>query len=428
MTNIALCDIIQMDNISNCDFFVGWCACMELLLPRKPSEVQLLDKMAADAVYEVSSDRDAEVFAMASASAIHSFVPPQKTSKLYLCGHCAFNCAYCSCRAGLDREDYLSSPAEAARLAFASVKNSSHGIFLSSAICRNADYTQELLAECARILRKELGFTGFLHVKVMPGADPCLIEKTGRYADRLSVNIEVAKSSGYERIAKQKNRENILSPMSEISSRIAKNRYERKPFALSQTTQLMAGSTGEDDRTILTLTSALYRKYALKRVYFSAFRYLSPAKGYEADFSPVQTPLWRTARLYQADSLMRLYGFSSEEILPEGEPFLSREVDPKTAYALRHLDLYPVEINRADFETLLRVPGIGIVSAKKILVARRYCAVTHDMLKKMRISLKKSVYFITCGGKYLDGNVLFSQNLRYVLSDNGFQLRLFDDD
>lgn len=145
---------------------------MELLLPRKPSEVQLLDKMAADAVYEVSSDRDAEVFAMASASAIHSFVPPQKTSKLYLCGHCAFNCAYCSCRAGLDREDYLSSPAEAARLAFASVKNSSHGIFLSSAICRNADYTQELLAECARILRKELGFTGFLHVKVMPGADP----------------------------------------------------------------------------------------------------------------------------------------------------------------------------------------------------------------------------------------------------------------
>lgn len=125
---------------------------------------------------------------------------------------------------------------------------------------------------------------------------------------------------------------------------------------------------------------------------------------------------------------MRLYGFSSEEILPEGEPFLSREVDPKTAYALRHLDLYPVEINRADFETLLRVPGIGIVSAKKILAARRYCTVTHDMLKKMRISLKKSVYFITCGGKYLGGNVLFSQNLRYVLSDNGFQLRLFDDD
>lgn len=177
----------------------------------------------------------------------------------------------------------------------------------------------------------------------MPGTDPLLIEKAGRYADRLSVNIEVAKSEGYARIAKQKNKDNILSPMETISRliRAAKEEKSRiKPaFATSQTTQLMAGSTGEDDRTILTLSSALYRKYRLGRVYYTAFQYRHPAAGYELPL--VSTPLWRVGRLYQADRLLQLYGFTPDEIAPGGHPNLALDLDPKTDWALRNPQLFP---------------------------------------------------------------------------------------
>ncbi|OGO87871.1 MAG: hypothetical protein A2Y15_09050 [Clostridiales bacterium GWF2_36_10] len=295
-------------------------------------------------------------------------------------------------------------------------KENGHGVFVSSAIYRNADYTQEQIAESVRIMREELYYSDFIHAKVMPGADSLLIARTGKYANRLSVNIEVAKSSGYERIAKQKSRTNILTPMHDISEQILEAKFEKQKFATSQTTQLMAGSTQEDDRTIMTLARALYDKYRLKRVYYTAFQYKYEAKGYEnEDLKLTKTPYWRMARLYQADRLIQLYGFSTDDVTPDEEPFLQEDIDPKAAWALRHMDMYPVEVNKADYETLIRVPGIGITYAKKIIESRRHCTLTHDILKKMRVSLKRSIYFITCNGKYKGGNILSSPDIRNAL-------------
>lgn len=306
-------------------------------------------------------------------------------------------------------------------------KRNGRGVFVTSAIYKCADYTQELLAETTRIMREEYRYTGFIHAKVMPGADPLLIERTGRYADRLSVNIEVAQSSGYQRIAKQKNKTNILAPMRSISEQILGAKYEKRRFATSQTTQLMAGSTNEDDRTIMILSQALYSKYRLKRVYYTAFQYRHEAKGYEKeDLHITETPYWRMARLYQADRLMQLYGFTPEDVTPASDPNLYEDMDPKAAWALRHMDMYPVEVNKADFDTLIRVPGIGITYAKRIIEARRHCAITWDLLKKMRVSLKRGVYFITCNGQYKGGNVIFSPDFRNVLATGHDELSIYN--
>ena len=256
----------------------------------------------------------------------------------------------------------------------------------------------------------------------MPGADPALIAKTGQYASRLSVNIEVVHSTVFSRIAKQKNKQNILGPLRQISLQIRQAREELRPFAVSQTTQLMAGSSDETDRAILTLSDALYRTYRLRRVYYTPFQYRHAAKGYEAEHLPLrQTPQWRMTRLYQADRLIQLYGFTPDDVTPENDPYLHQELDPKTAWALRHLDLYPVEVNRADFETLIRVPGIGITYANRILEARRYATVTHELLKKMRISLKRCACFITCDGKYRGGSMLDSSDLWRLPADGAAQ-------
>jgi predicted DNA-binding helix-hairpin-helix protein len=306
-------------------------------------------------------------------------------------------------------------------------KNNGHGVFISSAIYRNADYTQELISESVRIMREELNYGGYIHAKVMPGADPLLIKRTGKYASRMSVNIEVAKSQGYDRIAKQKNKKIILTPMRNISELILDAKNENQKFARTQTTQLMAGSTQEDDRTIMTLSEALYKTYRLKRVYYTPFQYRHPAKGYEMENLPyTATPYWRMARLYQADRLLQLYGFTPDDVTPAEQPFLEVDIDPKASWALRHLDMYPVEVNTADYETLIRVPGIGITYAQKILEARKHCIVTHDVLKKMRVSLKRSIYFITCNGKYQGGRVLNALNIRDYMISCTEQLSIFN--
>ena len=399
-----------------------------IIIPKQLSTAEKLALMSEDAKYEVGFDGDAEATAIACASDIHGKSSPPKVPKIYLSGSCIFNCAYCGCRCSRDRENtYAHTPAELARLAVDAAKENGHGIFVSSAIYKNPDHTQELLAESVRIMRKELNYTGYIHAKVMPGADPLLIEKTGRYASRLSINIEVAKSSGYEKIAKQKNKKNILTPMGDISEQILCAKDEKRPFATSQTTQLMAGSTDEDDRTIMNLSTALYKKYRLKRVYYTAFAYRHQAKGYESENLQLkQTPYWRMARLYQADRLTQLYGFSSDDVTPESDPFLQQDIDPKAAWALRHMDLYPVEVNKADFDTLIRVPGIGLTYAKRIIEARKHCIITHDILKKMRVSLKRSIYFITCNGQYKGGNVLLSPDVRSVLITGKDQLSIYN--
>ncbi len=389
------------------------------LLREKPSGAALVRRMTEDAAFEVAGDADAEQTAVLCAQGIRGYQRPSTVPKLCLAGHCAFNCAYCSLRASRDdKAPYALEPRQLAQIAVEQAERNGRGVFISSAILQNADYTQERLAETARIMREELFYGGYIHVKVMPGADPGLIARTGRYASRLSVNIEVANSAGYNRVAKQKSRALILSPMRAISSQIHAARAENRLFARTQTTQLMAGAIGEDDRTIMTLSRALYRTLGLRRVYYTAFGYTNEAKGYP-ELPLTRTPLWRVARLYQADRLIALYGFSPDDVTPEDAAMLEEDIDPKSAWALRHLSMYPVEVNAADFETLLRVPGIGLTYARRILEARRYCVLTHEILRKMRVSLKRCAPFITCDGRYQGGKLLDAPELRAALSSDG---------
>jgi predicted DNA-binding helix-hairpin-helix protein len=223
------------------------------------------------------------------------------------------------------------------------------------------------------------------------------------------VNIELPHSSGYKTIARQKTKENILRPMGFISSLIKE--FGGRNFAKSQITQMMVGTMGEDDRTIMTLSDAMYKKYGLKRVYYSSY---FPVQ--ETNVLPQnRTPHWRRNRLYQADRLVALYGMSPDELVPENTPFLSQDIDPKAAWALRNLGMFPIEVNTADYEMLLRVPGIGITGAKRIVAARKICALTPEHLRKMRVSLKYGIYFMTFKGRYYGGISPDSEWLRTKL-------------
>lgn len=324
---------------------------------------------------------------------LHAPPPPPRVPKLFLSNNCIFNCAYCGCRQTRDRERYALTPRE---MAAAALREKTNGVFITSAIYKNPHYTQELLAETARLLRQEFGYKGYLHVKVMPGADPLLIEQTARYANRLSVNLEVANSEGYALLAKQKNRRTILEPFERIAALIAEG---RPGYATSQSTQIMAGSTGETDFTLLRLASALYKKYALRRVYYTPFTYREQAQGYALPLAA--TPPWRVARLYQADRLMALYGFLAEELAPEGAPLLSEQADPKLAYALRNPALFPVDLSSAPYELLLRVPGVGVTTARRILAARREGPLHGEYLSRMGMRLRQAAPFALCGGKVL---------------------------
>ncbi|MCL2058463.1 MAG: biotin synthase [Oscillospiraceae bacterium] len=349
-------------------------------------------------------------------------VTTSSVPKVFLSNDCAFNCAYCGCRRSFEaKERYSTAPRELAEIAYAQIGKGCPGVFITSAVFKTPDYTQELIIEALRILRNEMRYSGYLHAKVMPGADPLLIRRTGLYANRLSVNIEVAKSEGYALIAKNKSKENILRPMGDISGLVRAAGEERKIFrhsqftATSHTTQLMAGSLGEDDGTILRLSNALYKKYSLSRIYYTSYQYRYTAKGYE-DLPLVNTPAWRMHRLYQADRLMQLYGYSVNDIVPdESEFLLDQNYDPKAAWALRNMQFFPVEVNAADREALLRVPGIGVTGAERILAARRQGRLSFDALKSLGISLKRSKHFITCGGKF--SGSMSERVIRYSLSN-----------
>lgn len=362
-------------------------------------------RMQEDARYDIT---EAEASAATGLAQIRSAVRGpkayRKVPKVFLGNDCVFNCAYCGCRAGNEcKRCYQLTPRELAEVAVRQARKERRGIFLTSAILSAPDHTEELIIRTMKIIRHEMGYGGYLHAKVMPGTDPGLIYEAGLYADRLSVNIEVARSEGYPLIARNKSKRNILAPMGQISQMIRAARAEtslRKPrFATTQSTQIMAGSTGEDDYTILNLSSALYRKYDLSRIYYTAFEYAEEAAGYE-NLAPVHTPPWRMNRLYQADRLINQYGFEPEELAPQGARYLSRDFDPKAAWALRNLERFPVEVNTAEQEILLRVPGIGITYAKRIIAARQTCKVTHEVLKQIGVPLKRARHFITCAGVY----------------------------
>ena len=376
-----------------------------LIIKNKLTTEEKIDLMQQDSFFDVADNDSACIPDLSSIkNEIKSKATLPKVPKVFLSNDCIFNCAYCGCRASNDsRRCYTNEPKELAQISVDEAIKGGRGIFITSAIFKNADYTTELMIETLKCIRKDFGYKGYIHAKIMPGTDLELIRLAGFYANRLSVNIEVAKSEGYEKIAKNKTRENILTPMNQISRLIEmaaseKSRYAPR-FATSQTTQLMAGSTDETDYEILRLSKALYSKYHLKRVYYTSFQYKNPAKGYD-NLEPTTIPTWRMKRLYQADRLMELYDFTPEEIAPDSASLLESDIDPKAAWAIRNIHLYPIEVNTADYEMLLRIPGIGVTYASRIIKARKYCKISHEVLRALGVSLKRSRHFLTCEGKY----------------------------
>ncbi|TLM67890.1 MAG: putative DNA modification/repair radical SAM protein [Deltaproteobacteria bacterium] len=326
--------------------------------------------------------------------------------KLLFSNRCRYDCAYCVNRRSNDGRRASFTPREVAELTVAFYRrNYIEGLFLSSGVFATPDETMEALVETVRLLREEYRFHGYIHLKLIPGADPRLVERAGRLADRLSVNIELPTSASLHRLAPDKDREAVLAPMRTAGTLLEAAAGERRrsrhapDFApAGQSTQLIVGATPEPDREILTLSEALYRRMNLRRVYYSAY---VPAVADNRLPALTGPPLLREHRLYQADWLLRFYGFSVEELFDAASPNLDERLDPKAAWAVRHPELFPVEINRADYEMLLRVPGIGVRSARRIVSARRAGPLHGDDLPRLGVVMKRARWFLTAAGRYL---------------------------
>ena len=340
--------------------------------------------------------------------------------KILMTNYCIYDCTYCVNRCSHDTPRAIMSPEEIADLTIAFYRrNYIEGLFLSSGVYRSPDETTELLIQTAKILRNEKKFNGYIHMKGIPGTDASLIQELGRYVDRMSVNIELPSSQSLKLLAPQKTKETILVPMREIKNGITERQENRRKskkapsfVPAGQTTQLIIGATPDSDRTILHLSEALYHSVKLKRVYYSAYVPIMQGKNLPALASP---PLLREHRLYQADWLLRFYQFSAGEILTDAAPDFDLQLDPKTCWALRHPEVFPIEVNRASYHMLLRVPGIGVTSAKRICAARRQAFLSYDSLRRLGIVMKRAQYFITCKGKYY-GPSLRPQELRNRLT------------
>jgi len=329
--------------------------------------------------------------------------------KVLLTNRCVYDCKYCVNRRSNDTKRAAFSPEELAELTIGFYRrNYIEGLFLSSGILRNPDYTTELMIQALRILRETYRFNGYIHAKAIPGTSPELVERLGFLADRLSVNIELPSESGLKSLAPDKTKGAILAPMKQIQTRTAqgkeelvKYRHAPKFAPAGQSTQMIVGATQDSDLHILRLTQGLYDRYRLKRVFYSA--YIPVVENTLLPSLDTKPPLLREHRLYQADWLLRFYGFRAEELLDEQTPDFNPLVDPKCSWALAHLDFFPVEVNTADYETLLRVPGIGVVSAKRILVSRRAVRLQVEDLRKLGVVMKRAQYFLTCRGRMAEG-------------------------
>jgi len=325
--------------------------------------------------------------------------------KVLMTNICVYDCAYCVNRLSNDVPRAAFTPDELVQLTISFYRrNYIEGLFLSSAVIHNPDHTMELMLRTIKKLRLEQRFNGYIHIKAIPGTSREILAEAGRYADRLSVNIELPTQESLKRLAPQKKKDAILTPMKYISSSIQQSAEEHKAFRSAprfapagQSTQLIVGATGDPDLSILRLSEGLYKRYRLKRVFYSAYVPVSSRPELPSLTNP---PLLREHRLYQADWLLRFYGFSSSELLNEENPDFDTEMDPKSCWALRNLHLFPVEINKADLQLLLRVPGIGVKSAKQIVTSRRATALDYECLKKLGVVLKRARHFITCKGKY----------------------------
>ncbi len=342
--------------------------------------------------------------------------------KVLFTNFCVYDCAYCLNRRSNDIERAAFSPAELAELTISFYRrNYIEGLFLSSGVLKNPDYTMELLIRCVKLLRENYGFAGYIHLKAIPGADPDLIFQAGRLVDRLSVNLELPSQQSLTLLAPDKSKVSILGPMQRIRdwSLEYNSHTSRKPQLTlasgagdhvstnlqkparqsfipgGQSTQLIVGASPEDDLQILTLSESLYKKMRLKRVYYSAYIPINHDSRLPETQPP---PLLREHRLYQADWLLRFYRFSVKELFENGPPLLDSDFDPKIMWALRHPEFFPVDVNQADFEALLRVPGLGMISARRILQARRVGRLSIDDLAKLGVVMKRARYFLSAPG------------------------------
>jgi putative DNA modification/repair radical SAM protein len=350
--------------------------------------------------------------------------------KILLTNDCIYDCSYCLNRVTNPIERATFTPDEVAELTIQFYRrNYIEGLFLSSAVEKSPDHTMENIYRVLELLRYKYNFWGYVHVKVIPGASPMLVQKTGMLADRMSVNIELPTKESLKILAPQKKIENIIKPMSLINNEITRTIEDKKHFNNTprfvpggQSTQMIIGATPDSDKTILSLSQNLYEKFNMKRVFFSAYIPVISSPNLPAISS--MPPLLREHRLYQADWLMRFYYFHSEELFTEIEPNLDLEFDPKMMYALRNIHKFPVEINKASYEELLRIPGLGVTSAQRIIRERKNAELSYDSLKKMKTVLKRAKYFITVKGKYYGNVNLEPQAIRKELTQQEIQKQL----
>lgn len=328
--------------------------------------------------------------------------------KILFTNECIYDCKYCVNRSGNDVVRTSFTPEEVCTLTMEFYRrNYIEGLFLSSGVLKSPNYTMELLYTVLYKLRHEHNFQGYIHVKAIPGADSRLIQMTGYLADRMSVNIELPTAESLRLLAPHKTRKNILAPMRFVQQMSAENQYEIQTYRhvpkfvpAGQSTQMIIGATPESDYQILHVAESLYKKFDLKRVFYSAFIPVNEDKNLPS-VKEQRPPLLREHRLYQADWLLRYYHFEAGELLDEENPNFNAYLDPKCFWALRHLEEFPIEINYAAYDMLLRVPGIGYKSASRIVKARRMGMLDFEDLKKMRVVLKRALYFITCKGKMM---------------------------
>jgi putative DNA modification/repair radical SAM protein len=322
--------------------------------------------------------------------------------KIMLTNYCIYDCAYCINRRTNDIRRTTFAVSELVELTIEFYRrNYIEGLFLSSGVVRNPDYTMERMVRVAKDLRTVHRFNGYIHLKSIPGCSRELVNEGGLYADRMSVNLEIPSETSLKLLAPEKNYQTVFTPMRYIQQGMLQSLEDRRKFRhtprfvpAGQSTQMIVGATPESDHDILRISSALYRRPSMKRVYYSGY---IPVNAYDSRLPAVkQAPLVRENRLYQADWLMRFYEFRADEIVDDQNPNLDLEVDPKLAWALRHPEQFPVDVHTADYAMLLRVPGIGVKSAKLIVASRRFGRLTSEQLKKIGVVMKKAQYFITC--------------------------------
>ena len=346
--------------------------------------------------------------------------------KILMTNACMYDCKYCINRKSNNIKRAILTPEEIANLTINFYKrNYIEGLFLSSAIIKDADYTMKLMIEAIYLLRNKYKFNGYIHTKCIPGSSKYLIDELGKLSDRMSANIELPSNNNLKLLAPDKKSNNIFGAMSEIKNERENN---RKFVPAGQSTQMIIGASDDSDYQIINLTEGLYNKFDLKRVYYSAYVPVNVDRNLPVIKTP---PLKRENRLYQADWLLRFYGFKANELLTPKDPNFNLLIDPKANYALNNIDNYPIEINTADYKDILRVPGIGVTSAKRIMMTRKVAHLDFDTLKRIGVVLKRAKYFITCDGKYYSKTGVFKKDIIYrqiLLEGNIKQLSLFHDE